>query len=425
MPASRNANSVARCSGGCDNRPMSDPAEKSKDEKKPQRLASMDAYRGFVMLLMAGEVLSFGAVSEKLPDSGFWRLLAHHQDHVQWQGCTLHDLIQPSFSFLVGVALPWSVASRQARGDSFPGMFLHTLWRSFLLIALGIFLRSTHASQTNFTFEDTLTQIGLGYTALWLLAWCGIRTQVAALVVLLAGYWSWFAFSALPPAGFDPASVGVPAEWMKEHGLTGFAAHWNKNANPAHGFDVWFLNLFPRAKPFLYNGGGYLTLSFLPTLGTMLCGLLVGAWIRREDVPAGRKLGALAVAGLAGLGAGWLLDASGVAPVVKRIWTPSWVLFSGGWACLLLAGFHLLIDTWGLRRWSFPLQVVGMNSIFTYVTVHLWEGFLKQNLRTHLGRDFWTNIGGLYAPAIEGAVVLGVFWLMCLWLYRHKVFIRV
>lgn len=417
---------VAEPAPDWENAGMSNPAPApEKADKKPPRLASMDAYRGFVMLLMAGEVLSFGRVAEKLPDSGFWRFLAHHQDHVDWQGCTLHDLIQPSFSFLVGLALPWSIAARQGKGDSFPRMFLHTVWRAFLLAALGIFLRSTHSPQTNFTFEDTLTQIGLGYTFLWLLAWRGVRTQVGALVAILVGYWAWFAFSALPPAGFDPATVGVSADWMKEHGLPGFAAHWNKNANPAHHFDVWFLNLFPRAKPFLYNGGGYLTLSFIPTLGTMICGLIAGGWLRREEVPIGRRLGILAVAGFAGLGAGWLLDISGVAPVVKRIWTPSWVLFSGGWACLFLSAFYLVIDAWNLKAWSFPLQVVGMNSIFTYVTVHLWEGFVKQNLRIHLGPDFWTRWGGVYAPTLEGAVVLGIFWLMCLWLYRRRIFLKV
>jgi predicted acyltransferase len=404
---------------------MSTEATAQPDPKKPQRLASLDAYRGFVMLLMAGEVLRFGAVAEKIPDSGFWKFLAHHQDHVEWQGCVLHDLIQPSFSFLVGMALPWSLASREGRGDSFLGMFFHTLWRSFALIALGIFLRSTHASQTNFTFEDTLTQIGLGYTFLWLLALRSVRLQVAALVAILVGYWAWFAFSALPPAGFDPATVGVSADWMREHGLSGFAAHWNKNANPAHDFDVWFLNLLPRAKPFLFNGGGYLTLSFIPTLGTMILGLLAGGWMRREDVPVWRRVGMLAAAGFAGLGAGWLLDITGAAPVVKRIWTPGWVIFSGGWCCLLMAGFYAVTDALGFKAWAFPLRVIGMNSIFTYVTVHLWEGFFKQNLKIHLGRDIWTNLGGLYAPVLEGAVVLGIFWLMCFWLYRKKLFIRV
>ena len=80
------------------------------------RLASIDAYRGLVMLLMMAEVLSFCAVSQALPDSGFWKFLCHHQSHVQWVGCSLHDLIQPGFSFLVGVVLPFSIASRRARG---------------------------------------------------------------------------------------------------------------------------------------------------------------------------------------------------------------------------------------------------------------------------------------------------------------------
>ena len=136
----------------------------------PTRMGSLDAYRGFVMLLMAGEVLSFHKTSQNLPDSGFWSFLAHHQSHAPWQGCTLHDLIQPSFSFLVGCALPWSVANRRTGGQSYGAMFLHTLWRAFALIALGVILRSTGSTLTNFTFEDTLSQIGLGYTFLWLLA---------------------------------------------------------------------------------------------------------------------------------------------------------------------------------------------------------------------------------------------------------------
>jgi predicted acyltransferase len=92
---------------------------------KTQRFASVDAYRGLVMLLMMAEVLKLRAVAQALPDSGSWTFLAHHQTHVEWVGCSLHDLIQPSFSFLVGVALPFSIASRKARGQTFAQMSLH------------------------------------------------------------------------------------------------------------------------------------------------------------------------------------------------------------------------------------------------------------------------------------------------------------
>src|SRR5437899_10888102 len=127
------------------------------------RVAAVDAYRGLVMFLMMAEVLRLGRIGKALPDSPVWQFLAHHQSHVEWSGCSLHDLIQPSFSFLVGVALPFSIASREAKGHSFGRMFFHAVWRAVLLVALGVFLRSTHHRQTMFTFEDTLSQIGLGY----------------------------------------------------------------------------------------------------------------------------------------------------------------------------------------------------------------------------------------------------------------------
>ena len=141
-------------------------------------------------------------------------------------------------------------------------MTLHAFWRAVVLIFLGIFLRSLHHSQTYYTFEDTLTQIGLGYFPLFLLGFYSVRVQWIALGVILFGYWLAFALYPLPPANFDYTSVGVPNNW--EHLATGFAAHWNKNVNFASAFDQWFLNLFPREKPFIYNGGGYLTLSFIP-----------------------------------------------------------------------------------------------------------------------------------------------------------------
>src|SRR5437773_11803353 len=133
----------------------------------PERLTSVDAYRGFVMFLMMAEVLRCCRVAAALPESGFWRFLCHHQSHAEWIGCSLHDLIQPSFSFLVGVALPFSIASRAARGQSRTRMTWHAAWRALVLVLLGVFQRSVGKSQTNWTFEDTLSQIGMGYVFLF------------------------------------------------------------------------------------------------------------------------------------------------------------------------------------------------------------------------------------------------------------------
>src|SRR4029079_13014464 len=148
------------------------------------RLGSIDAYRGLVMFLMMAEVLRLAGGSAKGPDSWLLKFLAHHQSHVPWAGCSLHDLIQPSFSFLVGVSLPFSIASRLAKGQSRFGMLLHALFRAVILVLLGVFLRSMGRQQTNWTFEDTLSQIGFGYVPLFLLGFTRQRWQWAALVTI-------------------------------------------------------------------------------------------------------------------------------------------------------------------------------------------------------------------------------------------------
>jgi heparan-alpha-glucosaminide N-acetyltransferase len=387
----------------------------------PPRLASVDAYRGFVMFLMMAEVLRLGAVARAIPDSPFWKALAHHQSHVEWVGASLHDLIQPSFSFLVGVALPFSVAARLARGQSRAVMTAHACWRALVLVALGVFLRSVGHPQTRFTFEDTLSQIGLGYPFLFVLAFRPQRDRWAAMVAILVGYWALFAVYS-PGTGFDPTRVGVPAGWP--HHPTGFAAHWDKNANPAWAFDVWFLNLFPRESPFTHNGGGYATLSFIPTLGTMVLGLICGD-VLRSDRPASGKIAWMTLAGLAGLAGGEALGALGVCPVVKRIWTPSWVLFSGGWCFLLTAAWYAVLDVAGLRRWAFPLVVVGMNSIAAYCLSHLIEDFIASSLKTHLGPGVFDALGPAYRPLLAGGAVLLVLWLILFWMYRRRIFLRV
>lgn len=392
------------------------------DPTLPPRLGSVDAYRGFVMFLMMAEALRLSAVARAHPESAVWKLLAYHQSHVDWVGCSLHDLIQPSFSFLVGVALPFSIAARLARGQSKLAMSAHAFWRALVLVALGIFLRSVGRPQTNFTFEDTLTQIGLGYGFLFLLGFQEVRYQWIALVAILVGYWAVFG-SWTPGSDFEFAKVGVPTDWP--HLASGFQAHWNKNANPAWAFDTWLLNFFPRERPFTHNAGGYATLSFIPTLGTMILGLIAGGVLRDAGrTTAGRVRWLLGVGALALL-AGWGLGALGVCPVVKRIWTPTWVLFSGGWSCLLLAAFYTVIDVAGLRAWAFPLIVIGMNSIAAYCLSHLIEGFIVASLRTHLGRDVFQTYGAGYAPLLQGGAVLLVLWLILFWMYRRKIFLRV
>ena len=388
-----------------------------------RRIVSVDVYRGFVMLLMMAEVLSLPTVAQALPDNSFWQFLSFHQSHVPWVWLSLHDLIQPSFTFLVGVVLPYSIASRMNKGATFSALLKHAIIRSLILIFLGIFLRSMHAEQTYFTFEDTLTQIGLGYTFLFILGFYSQRVQLGALMVILVGYWLAFALYPLPGADFDYSIAGVAADW--EHHLQGFAAHWNKNTNLAWAFDRWFLNLFPRESPFLNNGGGYATLSFIPTLGTMILGLLAGNALKSSRTDKD-KIRFFIIVGVSLMALSILLHVTGINPIVKRIWTPAWTIFSGGICFLFLALFYGIIDVANHKRWSFFLMVVGMNSIAAYVIADGGvKTFLSDSLYIHLGPHFDQLFGTAYASLVAGSLVLLLEWLILYWMYRKKIFIKI
>jgi heparan-alpha-glucosaminide N-acetyltransferase len=389
-----------------------------------QRLTSLDAYRGFIMLVLASDGFHFAQMARKFPENRAWQFLGQQTHHVEWLGCTFWDMIQPSFMFMVGVAMAYSYAARKARGQSYPRMLLHAIIRSIVLVLLGVFLRSHSGPPSNWTFMDVVSQIGLGYTFLFLLWGRKPVTQLAAAALILVGYWCLFFFYPAPTADYDFKSVGVATDWPH---LQGVAAHWDKNTNAAAAFDRWFLNLFPRNKPFRFESSGYPTLNFIPSLATMIFGLLAGGLLRSGKSGA-RKFAVLVASGCAALALGWSLEAAGVCPIVKVIWTPSWAIYSTGWTLLMLAAFYGVIDLAGLRRWSFPLVIVGMNSIAMYVMGQMLKGWVQSTLPIHFGRGVFTLYGYIdpaYEPVVQSALVLLVLWLICLWMYRQRIFIRI
>ncbi len=402
-----------------------------QDATKPNRMASIDVYRGIVMFLMLAEVLELFKLVDTYPNSQIAQWLNFHTTHVAWSGCSLHDMIQPSFSFLVGVALPFSFASRIKRGDSKSSMFLHAVFRAMILVILGIALRSLGKSSTNFFFVDTLTQIGLGYVALFLLGQLSVRLQALVTAFILLSYWQLFALWPLPDLTFSWTAVGVPLDWP--HHLDGFAGHWNKNMNPAWRFDTWFMNLFPQDPPYEYNSGGYCTLNFIPTLATMLLGSLAGRTLiasQATDSATQRNATSspwlkLVLAGLGLAVSGYLLDGAGFCPIVKRIWTPSWVLFSGGlcFACLGVLSWICDVQKWQL--WAWPLTIIGANSIVAYVMSWTLETPIKAFLVRHFGNEPFLSFGPAWEPILLGSAVLLTMWLVLLWLHRQRIFVRI
>ncbi|MBX3436435.1 MAG: hypothetical protein KF861_03020 [Planctomycetaceae bacterium] len=435
------------------------------------RLASLDAYRGFIMMMLAASgfgISRFTSLPDESPvwqvrDHAFWQALSFHFDHPPWESrfglmsVSAWDLIQPAFMFMVGVAMPFSYARRESLGDGRWARMGHALRRAIVLVLLGVFLYSMGSERTNWIFPNVLAQIGLGYFFAYLLLGKKAWVQWTALGGILVGVWLMFWLYSVPP-DYDFAAVNAQAERGEVY--SGRFAPWSKNGNVAHAFDVVFLNLlrnptpedlaaagatrdaeswaphwlriwlFDNPQAFAFNGGGYQTLNFIPSIGTTLLGILCGQLL------LGRRKRWQKVGMLVGWGAGCmvlgLLAGEFLCPIVKRIWTPSWVLFSGAYVIWMLAAFYVLFDILPLRKLAFPLAIVGMNSIAMYLMGELIRGWTANKVVSiHLTGLMQTIFGAdaladdMYGRLIMPTATFAVFWLIAYWMYRQRYFIRI
>jgi predicted acyltransferase len=437
-------------------------------DDKPQRLMSLDVYRGFVMLLMASSGFQIARVANSVRgadgtwEAFTWDSLAYQLSHVAWTGCSLWDLIQPSFMFMVGVSMPFSLARRMEQGHSGARNLVHVIWRSLVLIVLGILLTSSLAD-VRFRFTNVLTQIGLGYVFLYLAyQTCGqsLRKLGAAAGVVLVGYGAWFVFQPIDADAVKATQDVILAEnssldakeWTQ---FQGHAAHWNKHTNAAAQADRDLLNELPRYEEsgrFWFNPGGYTSFNFIPSLATMIFGLMAGV-VMRSDRNDGQRLKWLFKAGLVCFGVSMAADTTiwptqwlspemqdtlyeyswSICPAVKRIWSPTWAVFAAGWTFWMLAGFYWFVDVKGFKKIVFPFAVVGLNSIAMYSMAHLIKGWLggatqlvfrTTDQLTGTGIMEWVG-SNPYSPIADYALRLAIMWWICLWMYRNRLFIRI
>ncbi len=395
------------------------PETVSLQENVPQppatvRLTSLDAYRGFVMLALALEGF-VPAIALTFPQIGWLQLLGRQFVHVDWEGGVFWDLIQPSFLFIIGVAITYSVQSRRHQGQTSAQVGRHVIQRAVVLVLLAWMLGSMNSRQTEFKFEEILAQIGLAYPFAYLLAGKTLRTQVTWCAGILITCWIAFVLWPLPSPSFDYAALGIHDGGGP---FTGLYAHWNKYTNLAVAFDRWLLNLFPRPDVWTGSKTYGATLDVIPSIVTMGLGIMAGDLLRSPRT-ATEKLRILCLAGVGLLLAG-LLAGTTVCPIIKALWTPSWVLASGGAAVLFLAAAYWVADIRGYRRLVFPLVVVGANSLAMYLMIRLCKTWIWANLEIHL-------VGTFRLPHIWALdFLLGtlIMWLVCLWMYRRKIFLR-
>ena len=392
---------------------------------KAQRLASLDAFRGFIMMTLAAGGFGFvrtarglgywpGAETETVAGR-VWNGLAFHTSHPQWNsqfyvvGCSYWDLVMPAFMLMVGVAMPYSYASRRARGDSQWKLAGHAAWRALVLVLLGMFLQTRNGGGWERLLTNVLSQMGLGYFFVFLLLGRGFRLQLAAAVAILVGYWTLMVWWPVPAPLPDTASAGIeeltPA-------VPSLAPHFAKHSDEGAAFDRWLLGTA--------NPGGFGTINFIPATVTMLLGVMAGQLLRESRSDREKLYGLLvggAVCMVVAVVAGFT-----VCPVVKRIWSPSFTLFTGAWVLWMLAGFYWLIDVRSWKWWTFPLVVIGVNSLAIYLMEMLIRKWTAERLHVYLGE---TMFAGPYGPTIEAVCVLAVFWLACWYMYRNKIFLRI
>ncbi len=363
-------------------------------DKAPQRLLSVDALRGFDMFwIMGGEALLV-SILKHVP--GEWATNLRTQfTHVEWEGFRFYDLIFPLFLFLVGCVLPFSLEKYR---ETPRAVYLRVARRVLLLFTLGLICNGLlQLKFEEFRVAGVLQRIAICY-GIAALIWvhCRLPLQVAIFLGILMGYWAVLAWVPVPD---------------------GTAGDFSQAGNLAGYIDRTYLPGTIKAEYYGFGDNEGL-LSTIPAVATVLLGAFAGQFLKSNRSHL-IKVAVLSIAGILCVTMGmvwghWF-------PIIKNLWTSSFVLLAGGYSLLLLALFYGLVDGFGFRRSAFFWMVIGANAIAIFIVPR----FLDFN---HASKFFFGGVAGLagsYGPTVLVAGKLTLCWLLLWWMYRNKIFIRV
>lgn len=359
--------------------------------KKSERLISLDALRGFDMFWITGGSAVFVGLAKAL--GGPLDSLSTQFQHVRWEGLHFEDLIWPLFMFIVGVSIPLSIEKRRAAGETKRSLYFHALGRAVILFIIGMALQGGlfywDLSKLHPCYS-VLHGIAAGYLiSIAVVIELKPKMQAAVIGIFLLLYWAVIELIPVPGIG---AGVLTPdgniATWVDQMVLGRF--HYGEN--------TWFLSYISFASSIL--------------LGVMASHILKSSKTEKSKVMM------LASAGVASITAGLLWSI--VFPIIKLLWTSSFVLMGGGYGYLMLALFYWLIDVKGYRRWAFFFKVIGMNSIAVYAATELFS-FRR------IGNIFVGNLLLRIQPwdeFVSASVAVAIVWLILYWMYRNKSFLK-
>ena len=357
------------------------------------RLLSLDALRGFDMFwIIGGQEIIKGLAQVfpgKLSDIAVGQL-----EHVPWQGLHFYDVIWPLFMFMVGVSLSFSLARRKLNGATQKILYLHALKRASILFVLGMMAQGNLLQFDLSTLHpcySVLHGIAAGYlVATVVMLWFRPKGQAIATAAFLILYWILLITIPVPGVGRGVLTPTGNAATYVDHLVLG---------RFAYGENTWFL-------------------SYLGFAASVLIGALAGNLLRSARSAKDKCLFLSAGGvGMVILGLIWSLWF----PIIKLLWTSSFVLVTGGISCLLLAAFYLVMDVGGYRKWAFGFVVIGVNALAVYMATMLFD-FRK------IGNIFVGHLVpriGLFGSLLEATAAFAIIWLVLYWMYRTKSFVKV
>ena len=381
--------------------PLSTGATRTPAAPPDQRLMSLDALRGFDMACLLGGQQIVAALAKGAPEGSWLHALRQQFTHVEWAGFRFYDFIFPLFLFMSGMAVPYAVDRRRARGETSSRILRHALIRFAGMVFFGWWatgnLLSWDVAQMRLSYS-VLMMLGFGYLiAVLLVLFTSLRTQIVATGAILVGYWVLQMGVPVPGHVAGEFKAGaILSDWLYDHSVGLLGKPWSSQ-----------------------YGRGFL-LSLWPHGATAMLGVFATQILRGAAAP-GKKLRWLVLLGAACLAAGWWWSLH--FPIVKNRWTSTYVLWAGGWSFLLLALFYWIIDVRGLRRWAGLFTAIGSNSLLAYLIASVFVAPFRSlaerlfgGLLAHLG-DYWSGVGMAVAT-------FGFAWLLLVYLHRQKIFLR-
>jgi len=318
---------------------------------------------------------------------GLITLINTQFSHGVWYNLTFWDLIQPFFMFIVGVAMPFSLVKRMERGEPWKKSLQHALIRSFWLLVLG-FMQG--ATEKTYSFTNILPQLSFAYPVAFLLMRIEVKWQllISFVLILLSDLLYHFG----PVEGYNQLF-------------------------PAHNFGSWLdLAVFGHLNP-----RHWVTFNAVPTTAHVIWGIIAGKFLMKENSDR-KKILTLFIAGLAGLIIGFSLDAS--IPIIERISTSSYVIVTGGWVLVALAFSYWLVDVMKFKRFARFFAVVGMNPIFIYLFSMMGGGRIFNRMAVPFTYRIFSWSGPIVTNMVTILMVVAMFWYLCYFLYKRKIFFK-